>query len=186
MTRLERAVQRSARRKRRYAVIGVSVAILLVAGVAFAAWTASGSGSGSAQAITAQDLGTDAATPQSAQLYPGGTGDLEITITNPNPYPVRVTSVQFDSSSFVTSNQGAACTDDPTNDPAHVTGVTFDGYTADGVTNQYLDVPAASGATDGSATFTLTGTVSIDNTSDNGCQGAVFDIPVTLDAASNA
>ena len=183
MTRLERALQRRAQRKRRSMIVGVVVAVVLVAGVAFAAWTASGSGSGSAEAVSAQDLTTTAATPQSAQLYPGGTGDLELTINNPNPYPVRVTGVAFDATGYVDSDQASDCTDAPAS--TNPTGVTFNGYTANGTTEPYLDVPAASGGTDGTATFTLAGTVSMDNTSANGCQGAVFDIPVTLDGASN-
>lgn len=154
--------------------------LFLAAGVAYAAWTASGSGSGSAKAASAQDLSTvtaDVTTIAAGdKLYPGQTnGKAVIKIHNPNPYQVRVTAVSFDSSSYISSNQGAACTDAPAS--ANPTGVTFANQS--GLT---LDVPAGS-----DAQFTLpAGSVSMDNTSANGCQGAVFSIPVTLTGQSNA
>ena len=142
------------------------VGVMLAAGVAFAAWTATGSGNGYAKATTAQALTTvDASGSTTAQLYPGGTGDVKLTIHNPNPYAVRVTSVTGAGS--ITSDKGAAC------DAS--TGVSFANQT--GLT---LDVAAAS-----NGTFTLTGAASMSNSSDNSCQGAVFTIPVSLLGASS-
>lgn len=45
------------------------------------------------QSATVQNLTiTSVATPAPAnQLYPGGVGDVVVTISNPNPYPVTVT-----------------------------------------------------------------------------------------------
>ena len=152
---------------KRLTVGSVLVGAMLATSVAFAAWTATGSGNGYAKAGTAQALTTvDASASTAATLYPGATGNVKITINNPNSYPVRVTSVAGNGA--ITSDKGAAC------DAA--TGVTY----AD-QTGQALDVPAA-----GSQTFTLAGSVSMSNASDNSCQGAVFTIPVTLSGASNA
>jgi hypothetical protein len=156
-------------RKGRKRVILVAAAAVLVvaAGVAYAAWTASGGGSGYAKATSAQALGTvDVSATTPATLYPGATGDLKLEINNPNPYPVRVTSVT--GAGAITSDKGAACNAS--------TGVTFTNQPA--VT---LDVPAST-----SATFTLAGSVAMSNASDNSCQGAVFTVPVTLSGASNA
>ena len=140
--------------------------ILAVATVAYAAWTASGSGQGYAKAGTAQGLTTvDVSASTAATLYPGGTGNVLLRINNPNPYPVRVTSVSGNGT--VTSDKGAACDTS--------TGVTFTNQT--GLT---LDIPATS-----AATFTLTGAVAMSNSSDNTCQGAVFTIPVSLSGASS-
>ena len=131
-----------------------------------AAWTATGSGSGSAKATTAQALSTvDVSATTTPQLYPGGTGDVKITIHNPNPYPVQVTNINGNGA--ITSDKGAAC------DAS--TGVT---YTDQSGT---FDVPAS-----GDASFTLAGAVAMSNASDNSCQGAVFTIPVSLSGASNA
>lgn len=142
--------------------------VLLAASVAFAAWTASGTGTGTAKAITAQALNTiDASGTTTAQLYPGATGDLRLTINNPNPYPVKVTSVGAGSGS-ITSDKGTAC------DAS--TGVTFSPQSG-----LALNVPASS-----QASFTLTGAVAMSNASDDTCQGALFTIPITITGASNA
>ena len=154
------------RNKKKLLGIGVITTTLLAAGVAFAAWNAGGTGSGYAKATTAQALSTtDVAATTTAQLYPGGTADVKIKIHNPNPYPVRVTSI--DGNGAITSDKGAAC------DAS--TGVTY--------TNQSgtFDVSANS-----DASFTLVGAVAMSNTSDNTCQGAVFTVPVSLSGASNA
>ena len=155
-------------RRGRKIIVVVAAAILVVAaGVAYAAWTASGSGSGYAKAGTAQALDSvDVSATTSATLYPGATGDLQLRIDNPNPYPVRVTSVT--GSGAITSDKGAACNAS--------TGVTFADQS--GLT---LDVAASS-----ASTFTLSGSVSMSNASDNSCQGSVFTVPVTLSGASNA
>lgn len=140
--------------------------IMAVGSIAYAAWTASGTGQGYAKAGTAQALTTvDVSASTTATLYPSGTGNVLLRINNPNPYSVRVTSVT--GSGAVTSDKGAAC------DAS--TGVTFTNQT--GLT---LDVPATS-----AVTFTLTGVAAMSNASDNSCQGAVFTIPVSLSGASN-
>ena len=154
------------RNKKKLIGVGVVTTALLAAGVAFAAWNATGTGSGYAKATTAQVLTTsDVAATTTAQLYPGGTADVKIKINNPNPYPVRVTTIN--GSGAITSDKGAAC------DAS--TGVTF--------TNQSgtFDVAANS-----NASFTLAGAVAMSNASDNSCQGAVFTVPVSLSGASNA
>lgn len=158
----------SRRRGHKKIFLAAAAAILVAAvGVAYAAWTAGGSGSGYAKATTAQALGTiDVSATTSATLYPGATGDLKLEIDNPNPYPVRITSVS--GAGTITSDKGAAC------DAS--TGVSFADQS--GLT---LDVPGSS-----SATFTLSGSVSMSNASDNSCQGAVFTVPVSLSGASNA
>ena len=148
-------------------ILAAAAILVVAAGVAYAAWTSSGSGNGYAKATTAQALGTiDVSATTPATLYPGATGDLKIEIDNPNPYPVRISSVS--GTGTITSDKGAACNAS--------TGVTFTDQS--GLT---LDVPAAS-----SATFTLSGTVAMSNASDNSCQGAVFTVPVSLSGSSNA
>ena len=154
------------RNKKKLLGIGVITTTLLAAGVAFAAWNAGGTGSGYAKATSAQALSTtDVAATTTAQLFPGGTADVKIKISNPNPYPVRITSITGNGA--ITSDKGAAC------DAS--TGVTY--------TNQSgtFDVAANS-----DASFTLLGAVAMSNSSDNTCQGAVFTVPVSLSGASNA
>jgi hypothetical protein len=152
---------------KRTIVSALTVGGALAVSVAFAAWTATGTGSGYAKAASGQALSTvDVSASTAATLYPGATGDVKLRIDNPNAYPVRVTTVEGNGA--ITSDAGAAC------DAS--TGVSFTDQT--GLT---LDVPAAS-----QATFTLSGSVGMTNASDDSCQGAVFTIPVTLTGASNA
>jgi hypothetical protein len=152
---------------KRGGITALTLGLFLAAGIAYAAWTATGGGSGYAKATSAQPLTTvDVSASTSATLYPGTTGDLLLRINNPNPYPVRVTGVS--GAGTITSDAGAACNAS--------TGVTFEDQAG-----LSLDVPAS-----GAATFTLSGTVSMSNASDNSCQGAVFTVPVSLTGASNA
>lgn len=138
---------------------------MLAGSIAFAAWTATGAGSGYAKASSAQALTTvDVSASTTATLYPGATGDVLLRISNPNPYAVTVTDVA--GSGAIDSDTTAAC------DAS--TGVTFTDQT--GLT---LNVPAS-----GAATFTLSGSVAMANSSHTSCQGAVFTIPVTLSGAS--
>ena len=151
--------------RRRHLVAIVSAGALCT-GVAIAAWAVSGSGSGYAKAGTASALTLgDASAATTADLYPGATGSVKLSITNPNAFAVRVTTVNGNGT--ITSDKGAACNAS--------TGVTF--------TNQSgLTLDLAAGAT---STFTLAGAVSMSNASDNSCQGALFTIPVSVTGTSN-
>src|SRR5215210_7271536 len=82
------------RPRKKLVVAGGLVAGLLASGVAWAAWTADGTGNGYAKATSAQVLTTsDASASTVAQLYPGGSGDVKVTINNPNAYAVTVTGI---------------------------------------------------------------------------------------------
>src|SRR5205814_5173360 len=74
----------------------IAVTALLVAGsaigVAIAAWTTGGSGSGQASAGTASSMSISAGTPSSS-LYPTASADVAAVISNPNPYTVHVSSI---------------------------------------------------------------------------------------------
>ena len=151
----------------RHRVITAAIAVLVVGvvGLVYAAWVTSGTGSGYAKSTSAQNLTTTAVTP-SATLYPGANGDVVVTINNPNPFPVQVTSVTGNGAITGTGGTGTCTT----------TGVTFTNQT--GLT---INVAASS-----STTSTLTGAAHMTNASDDGCQNATFTVPVALTGASNA
>jgi hypothetical protein len=134
--------------------------------VTFGSWSVSSSaGSGYSKAKVASSLTlSDASASTTAQLYPGGTGDIWIKVNNSNPFAVTVTSVT--GAGTITSDKGAAC------DAA--TGVTFTNTTG-------LTQVVGAGAT---VTFSLAGKVAMSNASDNTCQGAVFTVPITLAATT--
>ncbi|HYX87737.1 MAG TPA: hypothetical protein VE753_00055 [Gaiellaceae bacterium] len=152
---------------RKWLLAPLGLVIAVTVGIGVAAWSVSGNGSGSARATTASALTLgDATAFTSADLYPGATGNLKLRVTNTNSFPVRITSVSANGA--ITSDKGAAC------DAS--TGVSF--------TNQsVLALDVGAGAT---ATVAVPGSVSMSNASDNSCQGAIFTIPVTVTAISNA
>jgi hypothetical protein len=157
------------RLSRKLFFVVVAIAALVVSGVLYAAWSTTGSGNGYAKAGTASALTIgDASASTTADLYPGGTGAVKLKVTNPNPFPVRITTVAKQTGGTITSDKGAACNAS--------TGVTFIDQTG-------LALDVAAGAT---STFTLSGAVSMTNASDNTCQGAIFTIPVDVTGASNA
>lgn len=148
-------------------ILAVSaVAIVATSAATFGSWSVSSSaGSGYSKAKVALSLTlSDASASTTAQLYPGGTGDLWVKVSNPNPFAVTVTSVT--GAGTITSDKGAAC------DAS--TGVTFTNTTG-------LTQAVGAGAT---VTFSLAGKVAMSNASDNTCQGAVFSVPITLAATT--
>ena len=72
-----------------------ALAILATAVVTLGSWTVgSSAGNGYSKAVTAQNVTlSDASASTTAQLYPGGTGDLVVKVTNPNAFGVTVTAV---------------------------------------------------------------------------------------------
>jgi hypothetical protein len=154
---------------RKHFVALAAVLALVASGIVVAAWSTSGSGNGYAKAGTASALTIgDASASTSADLYPGTTGAVKVKVTNPNPFPIRITGVTKQTSGSISSDKGAACNAS--------TGVTFTDQTG-------LALDLGAGAT---STFSLSGAVAMSNASDNTCQGAVFAIPVDVTAISNA
>jgi hypothetical protein len=149
---------------KRAIVVTTAIVAVAAAGIAYAAWNASGTGTASTKATNAQALSIVDGTPI-AQLYPGGSSDVVLTIHNPNPYPVKVTSI---TGGTITASVGTCTTNG--------TGVTFDNQ----VGKAYV---VAAG---GDLPVTLAGAAHMSNASDDTCQGAVFTIPLTLSGASNA
>jgi hypothetical protein len=154
------------RYSKKIAVAGSLVGASLVSGIAFAAWTADGTGSGYAQAKTAQAVTTVSAVADTiAQLYPTGSGDLQVRVANPNDYAVTVTAI---------TGNGAITSGNATCDASN--GVTFAG--SGPLTSV---VPAHSAGT----LITLAGTVSMSNASVTACSGKTFTVPVSVAAASS-
>ena len=137
----------------------IALTVLLTAGVAVALWTANGSGSGNARALTAQTV-TVNATTGAADLYPGFTGgDVHFTLTNTNPYAVTFDTM---SAGAITSSNPGAC-------PAS-------NVSATGATG--LSLPVGANAT--SAAQSIANVVSMQASAPDGCQGVTFTIALTL------
>jgi hypothetical protein len=139
------------------------VAMLCTGGIAYAYVGGNGSGSGSASTGTMQAVTVTAFVGPdnpSSKLYPGGpAADVILRVNNPNAYSVTLFSV--------TGN--GTITADVSHPGCTTTGITF-------------SPPASPGTTlsTGSSLVHLSGAASMDTTSLNACQGATFNIPVSI------
>jgi hypothetical protein len=142
-----------------------SVLALVLAAAAFAYFTGAGGGSASADANgTRQAITASGGTP-SAALYPGGSADVAVTLTNPNSYAVHVNSLQLDTS------QGTNGFDvDSGHSGCDVSALSYDTQSTG------WDVPAKVGSTNGSLAVDLTGAIDMDADADTACQGASFTV----------
>ncbi len=155
---------RSLAHRRAVTVASWTVALTLPAGVGWALWSTSGTGPGAGKARTAVAL-TVTAGSASADLYPGGTGDLHFSVTNPNPYAVTLTAGTVSSISSVSGGLGVCAASD---------------FTLGTGTMASTAVPAG-----GSTTVTLTGALSMKSTAGDGCQGADVVVAGTLTGAQS-
>ncbi len=152
----------------------LAVAILALgalAAPAFGYFVAGGSGLGSHGTGTLQPPTILPATvgAPATSLLPGTSADLLVTVSNPNPGPVTLVSVA--QGGGVTVQGGTGCTDDPSW-PGTLgnSGVSLPTASA-------LSIPVAGGAT---VTVHLAAGASMSTASAPGCQGASFQIPVTV------
>lgn len=128
------------------------------------AWmTAQGTGSGAAASQNGPlALAVSASGTIATPLVPGGTGDLVLTVSNPNDFPVHVTSVSASGPVVVNGSLGA-CSG---------SAVTV------AVPAAELPVVVPAGAVSLPLRF-VAGTA-MAASADQGCQGATFQIPLSL------
>jgi hypothetical protein len=142
-----------------------------VIGVAIAAWTSGGSGSGQAAAGSAASISISAGTP-STLLYPSGSADVAATIGNPNTYKVHVSSISLGAVTVDSGHSGCNA------------GSSVSVASAQTNSGNGWDVPAKSGGTDGSLNVDLASAISMSNAANDACQGATFTVALTATGAS--
>ena len=156
---------------RRTTTVAAGLAAATTIGVAFAAWTSTGSGSGSAASTTSVNSVISAVTLDPADaLYPGATKETTVSITNPNDYPVVVTSIGAGSSNVANTDCAAGTV---------VTDAVSDGT---GVTRS--DAATSVIAPNSSGEYTLTLRMSDDP--HNACKSQTFTLPLSADLKSAA
>jgi hypothetical protein len=155
---------------KRATIASLFIGVLLAGSIAFAWWSATGTGNGYAKATTPAALTTvDVSTSASAQLYPGGTGDLIVKIHNPNPYAITVTSIAATGATPRAVSGNATC------DAADSV------YLIATLSGLSINVPAGGD----SSLQTFTNAVKMDGPSAvDACQGKTFAVPVTLTGTS--
>jgi hypothetical protein len=154
-------------KSRKFLIAGAAAvaATLLGGGVALATWSATGSGTGSALAYTAQavTVNTVALTSSSASLYPGGpAGNVYFTVTNPNPYAVKITNIAW----------GTPVSANPSACPSSVISVD-PGAPTSGLS---LTIPALGT----SPSQQVNGVLDLSSSATDACQGNLFNVPVTV------
>lgn len=152
---------------RRFAVTVVVVSTLLVTGVAFAAWLATGFGAAYSKAGKVVPLSTkDVSATVTESLFPGGDGNLAIQIHNPNPFPVDVWYMEQVGPAVVESAGIGTCEvfdirlNDPNGDGKYPVGQVIAGR--DDLDADFQDA------------------VHMGEGTEDGCQGATFEIPITM------
>jgi hypothetical protein len=150
--------------------LAAAAAVLVNAGAAYAYWKLNGAGTGVAVAGTAIELKLQGRSDDSRPLYPGGTTNLTVAVTNQNDFPIRITSV---------APGGGAVTADA----AHREG----GCRSTGVVIAADVLPVSWEVPRNTiGVFTVPDGLKMTNNSDSACQGATFTIPVRATGVSAA
>jgi hypothetical protein len=163
--------------KRRIAVVGTMVAIIVVsASAAFAYFTSTGSGTGSASVGSAGNWTVTVNNDTTGKLLPGsGNEKVGYTITNPNKGAQSFTTV-----TAAVATDGSGNVLDANNAGAPVVGCQAAWFNADaGVTSP---LAGTSIPKNGNATGTVTVTMTDSGTNQDACENVDPQITVTVDA----
>lgn len=160
---------------------------VLTGGAAFAAtnWLVdlNAGSSGEARAATVANLTiTATASPSPVNhLFPGGTGDVVITISNPNSYPVTVTAVGLpDNTTYATGYTTSALSTATVGCDATSSLVSWNYATGISGSSHTLTTPVtvgASGQANNPLVLTLTNDASMSSTTPSACAGQFFSLP---------
>ena len=156
---------------KKLSILLLSVGAVSVAGVAFASWTSSGLGAGSAKATTSANSVIAAGT-FAADLYPGALKSVTVTVSNPNDYPIVVNQITDASSDAV-----GTCAAGSVTATGLGTATSSAALAQDGTAGTVI-------AAQGSGVYRLQ-TRMIGDASD-GCKGQTFNLPLTARVQSAA
>jgi hypothetical protein len=168
---------------------------VLVAAGAYAAtnWVvglnAGSSGQGQSATISNLSITAVASPAPTNLLYPGCTGDVVVTIANPNPYPVTISAVQLPANTvYATGYTTSALTTTQTGCLAATpSGVTWNFATGTSGTTHTLTsslTVGASGASNNPLVVTLTNDASMASTSPAACANTYFSLPSLIGVAA--
>jgi len=172
----------------RMKIVSAACGCLLVAGGAYAAtnWivglNAGSSGEGQSAAISNLTITAVASPAPGNLLYPGGSGDVVVTVANPNPFPVTISAVNLPTSTtyasgYTTSALATTQTGCLSTTPS---GVTWNFATAASGSSHTLTTAltvGASGASNNPLVVTLTNDALMATTSPAACANTYFSLP---------
>jgi len=140
--------------------------------------------SGEAQSATVSNLTVNAVSSPAATnvLYPGGTGDVVLTISNPNPYPVTVTAVNLPTSTTYAAGYTTSALTTPqtgciATSPSDVIWNFATGVSGTSHTLTTAVTVAASGQPNNPLTVTLTNDSSMTAAAPAACENTFFSMP---------
>lgn len=161
---------------KRAAVVAATAAVASTAGIAFAAWTSTGSGSGTATSAAISNV-TFAGASTTSAVYPTGSSDIKLTIANPNNYNAALSAwsmtAVYSSTDPNLGNLGGGGTQ-----PTDLTSTCDLSFTAP------TGVVVAHNAT--VAPLTITNGLSMGNGAANSCASTTFVVKLTSTATSTA
>ena len=166
---MTRALHTITKSKTRLTLFGALIVALAATVGAVAYFTSHGSGTATASVGSTQKVMINAGTATTA-LFPGGSADVALTISNPNTIPVHINSLASD-----TSQGSGGFSADGSHSGCNVSSLTFTAQTNGG---SGWTVPAKVGATNGSLSLDLAGAISMSANAVNACQGASFNVYV--------
>lgn len=137
---------------RRIAAVIAGIVLAGGAGVAYAIWSETSTGTASASATDLLPATVSAATA-TPTLYPGATGDAFVSVKNPNAFAVKVL--------------------------LHRTGASSDKPGCGGGNIAFPDRTITLGANQVTPNLVLSNAVTMDNDAPNACQNAVFTISLS-------
>lgn len=142
----------------RKALYVFTVLAVLLSGIAFADWVVTSEGNGAATSGSAASIAVSPGVP-SVALFPGASGDVAVSLSNPNDFDVTITSIN--------GNGPVISTDATCQADGH--DVTFTNQTGSWV------VPA-----NGDLDVTLANAASMGVDAANSCQEVNFLVPLSL------
>jgi len=177
----------SERGSRKLKLLTALIGAMLAGGAAFAAtnWLVglNAGSSGEAQSASVSNLTVSAVASPSASnvLYPGGTGDVVLTISNPNPYPVTVTAVNLPTNTtYATGYTTSALTTAQAGCTSATSDVIWNYATASLGSSHTLTsavTVAASGQPNNPLTVTLSNDASMAAAAPAACESTYFSMP---------
>jgi hypothetical protein len=155
-------------RTRSILVSAAAAAVIVNASAMWAYWHITGSDTGRANAGAVVELNLRGRSDLNKPLTPGSTGDLVVTVTNDNDYPLRITSVSAGADSVTADieHRDRGCVEPGVTVTTEVAQVSWDV------------------ARNNVAAFTVPGGLKMAASSDPACVGAVFTVPVVVSAVA--
>lgn len=146
---------------------------------------ASGTKGGETEAASVQQISIDAEASQTLGnlLYPGGTGDVELHITNPNPFPVTITGIQLPTSTtFASGYTTSALSTAQTGCDSTTSYVSWTGATTTSGSPHTLATPLVVAANNSSSPLvvTLTNAATMGSNAAAACEATWFAMPTLV------